>query len=213
MPFLKSETLQYHFTIICFWQDIAVGTRGPSRNRRITNSKKVWATEQEWFSSKKNNIPASETSYFSPLVQKNYILICKLYSYKCSKITKEVRWERAKFCDQQTDSKTVQLSFSQAQQEWSYSEESISTSLGNRTISTMIPKKLEFLQESHSGRRKKMKSGAIQSRILTLERDFIVLMTCQITIRELMGQWWVSEGQSSTLIRTAQLYTYILPSV
>lgn len=99
------------------------------------------------------------------------MLSYKLYSYKCSKITKKVRWERAKFCDhKQTDSMTIQLPFSQAQQEWSYSKESISTSLGNRTIATMVPTKLEFLQESDSGRRKKLKSGAIQSRNLTGKR-------------------------------------------
>lgn len=67
----------------------------------------------------------------------------------------------------------------------------------------MVPPKLEFLQESHSGREKKLKSGAIQRRNLTLERDFIVLMTCQTTMHEMIRQCWVSDGQDITLIKTA----------
>lgn len=84
------------------------------------------------------------------------MLIYKLYWYNYWKIINKAKWERAKFYDhKQTDSTIIQLPFSQSPQGWSYSKESVSTFFGLKTIATMVPPKLEFLQESHYGRGKK----------------------------------------------------------
>lgn len=62
---------------------------------------------------------------------------------------------------------------------------------------TVVPKELEFPQESHAGSRKRLKSGVCKK----ANRFHTALTTCLTALREGLDprQWWVTDGQDHPL--------------
>lgn len=69
---------------------------------------------------------------------------------------------------------------------------------GNQTIETMDPKKLDFLQESHTGKAKRLKAGASQRWNFIFRKRFHTTPTkLSDRLAGQVGAWTMMEGRTT----------------